>query len=408
MPSFRESVALGPSAETPDSLLPTSFDESAEDGLFSGLAERLSALSAVEGLEALRVLCRGYAANRMPVFGRMLASGLLTECVTKLGRLSDYLVRFPEISAVAIPEPLFIVAPFRTGTTFLHRLLALDASFRWTRPWETSYAPPEAAGDPRSADRTDDRIARLERALGTLRRKSPDLFRLHAVAPNEAEECFGLLETSLLSPSFVFHGAPRGYLDWLAERPRDSWIATYRRYADQLRLLQWWSPGERWLLKSPLHLHGLGALLEVFPGAKIIQIHRDPAACQLSLCRLLAAHHALYTSRVKLEEVGALGGALMRGGLARAVEARRGGRSATFLDLSFDALVGSPISCVRRVYDWLGSPLTHGTELRMRSWLAKHPSSASGGGALDLADFGLDPRAIERDYAPYTAMLEKA
>lgn len=54
---------------------------------------------------------------------------------------------------------------------------------------------------------------------------------------------------------------------------------SYRRYADNLRLIGADSPDQRWLLKNPGHITHLDALLTVFPDACIIQTHRDPAAC---------------------------------------------------------------------------------------------------------------------------------
>ncbi len=77
---------------------------------------------------------------------------------------------------------------------------------------------------------------------------------MHPCGVDLSEECFGLLDTSFLSHSFVFCAPVVGYLDWLDERDSEDWIAAYQVYADQIRLLDWWSPGERWVLKTPFHM----------------------------------------------------------------------------------------------------------------------------------------------------------
>src|SRR3546814_7702400 len=59
--------------------------------------------------------------------------------------------------------------------------------------------------------------------------------------------------------------------------------------ADLLRLTGWLrgeDPAKPWLLKTPQHMLDLPALLRVFPDARIIFTHRDPAAVVGSSCSL--------------------------------------------------------------------------------------------------------------------------
>ena len=42
-------------------------------------------------------------------------------------------------------------------------------------------------------------------------------------------------------------------------------IPAYRCYRSVLQLLQWQTPGNQWILKSPHHLYHLDAPLAVFP-----------------------------------------------------------------------------------------------------------------------------------------------
>ena len=65
---------------------------------------------------------------------------LLLQCMNGIGLLLDY-VLFPGFRRVQVNEPLFVVGVPRSGTTFLHRLLALDDRFTTTALWELLFAP---------------------------------------------------------------------------------------------------------------------------------------------------------------------------------------------------------------------------------------------------------------------------
>ncbi|MBL3940381.1 sulfotransferase, partial [Bacteroides thetaiotaomicron] len=50
-----------------------------------------------------------------------------------------------------------------------------------------------------------------------------------------------------------------------------------------LQFLQWQkarrgvAPAQRWLLKTPQHLHAIDVLCRVFPRAQVVLTHRDPS-----------------------------------------------------------------------------------------------------------------------------------
>jgi hypothetical protein len=336
-----------------------------------------------------------------------LLRATLLEAIAKRVRLGQYLEREAEIAALDLGNPICIVAPFRTGTTFLQHLLAQDPDCRWPRPWETAYAPPaepSLRGDP-DYFRADGRIPVLERALAGLYRRSPDLAWLHPVGAHWPEECFGLLETSLLSHSFMFYGDLQDYLDWLGQRPEAAWRVAYRRYADQLRLLHWWQPGRRWLLKNPLHMWNLPALLECLPGARVIHLHRPAAASVASLCRLLEAHQRLYLKQVDVRQVGRLARDYVRATSQRAAAARESLPQEAFLELEYGELMADPMNCVRRIRAWSGAGLSAAAEQRMRAWLASRegqpiPPTGSRPGT-DLDGYGLDAGTLAHDMAAY-------
>ena len=377
-------------------------------GLIDLASRKVGRAADSDGLDvaALEQLCSAFESARaqQTLFGKIYAQGTLLDALGKRLRLADYLARFPAIRSVAIPAPVFIVAPFRTGTTFLHRLLAQDPDNRTPRMWEVAYAPPaepDLRGDPRYFSE-DIRIAAAETALRGLYRGSPALARLHPMGPHLAEECLGLLETSLLSHSFMFYAELPSYLDWLDGRSAAEWRSAYETYALQLRLLHWWRPGRRWVLKSPVHLWNLDILCELFPDAHFVQLHRDPPAAMASFCRLLAAYRTLMWKKADPPEIGRQAASYMRKALERGVAARKQLAASRFIDIGFEEMMGNPLQIARRIYSRIGADSTDRVQADMTSWLSEpHPARLD-----DRAEheaFNLRAEAVRADFAHYTA-----
>jgi hypothetical protein len=395
-------------------LLQTFQDADGGERLYSarGLAElacarmgRTAALpETVDG--ALGVLCDALEAARagQTLLGKIHAQGIILDALSKQIRLADYLQRFPEIRAVALPDPILIVAPFRTGTTFLHRLLAQDPDNRTPRLWEVAYAPPVDAalrGDARYFG-SDPRIARAEAALRGLSRGIPGLGALHPMGVDLAEECLGLLETSFMSHSFMFYADVPSYLDWLDGRSAAEWRRAYEAYLRQLQVLHWMAPGRHWVLKSPVHLWNLDILFDCFPGAHVVQLHRDPVAVVGSFCSLLAAYRGAFSSSADPGVIGRQATDYLRKALARGVAARRSLDPSRFIDISFDDLTADPLQAVRAIYARIGAELTDDSTARMRGWLAR-PAPARAARGPDPASFGIDVAAVRADFAGYAA-----
>ncbi len=333
------------------------------------------------GQSGFEQLCDAFELARpgQTTFGKLFARSVLLDGLIKRYRLADYIRRFPAVESIDLPSPVFIVAPFRTGTTFLHRLLSCDPQNRCPRMWEVAYPPPAEPylrGDARYFAH-DARIAKAAAALRTLHRASPALCRLHPMAPDLAEECFGLLETSFLSHSFMFYAGLPSYLDWLDARETDDWRAAYTLYAAQLRLLHWWQPGRRWILKSPVHQWNLGMVLEFFPRSHIIQLRRDPVDAMDSFCRLLTEYRRLMCRSVDPVAIGRQAETYARKAFDRAVAARRRTETPRFIDVEFNELLGDPMACVQAIYARMGARLSPAAAACMRRWLSEEARASS-------------------------------
>ena len=64
-----------------------------------------------------------------------------------------------------------------------------------------------------------------------------------------------------------------------------------------LKLLQWHRPPNRWRLKTPAHMFAIDALDAVYPDAKFVITHRDPAKVMASVASVETAVVRMYTGK---------------------------------------------------------------------------------------------------------------
>ena len=168
-----------------------------------------------------------------------------------------------------IKPPLFVLGHWRSGTTHLHNLLAQDEV-------NFAYANTYQVVNPHTFLTTEE--ANTRRFAWMIPEKRPmDNMALSFESPQEDE--FAPLLVSLLS-SYLGVSFPR----------RDEHYHRYLSFRDATRAeIEEWKRGFLWflkkltfkygralLLKSPPHTARVRLLLEMFPEAKFVHIHRRP------------------------------------------------------------------------------------------------------------------------------------
>lgn len=332
---------------------------------------------------------------RLNLMGRlMLRSSLVRQLSNRLKMQRDWSLS-PRILDLPIRRPLFIVGLPRTGSTLLQRLLARDPNVRSLQTWEMMLpSPPPTA----ATYTTDPRIAEVERKLAILRWAAPEFMAAHEVAAGEPEECVGLLQTTLVTHTWELWCRMPRYIDWVDSQDiRQS----YRLYRKQLQLLQSSFERDHWVLKSPFHLFGLEAILELFPDAAIVQTHREPRSVVPSLCSLFSVMHELTSDHSSRTETGARLMDRLAHANDRAINLRHKTGDARFFDVSFRQMMENPIAVVRQIYDRFGYPLEPAAEAVMIEWLANNPQHKHGVHRYTLEEFSLDADTVEQRFAHY-------
>ena len=174
-----------------------------------------------------------------------------------------------QIEQTEIKEaPLFILGHWRSGTTLLHRLMSLDPQFAYPNMFEVYNPWTFLTMEPV-----------LEKQLQNLPPEKRPMDNMVMTYKDPAEDEFAISLLSSKSPilgwAFPKH---EQYFDRyltlhnLTEAERQEWKRFFVYFLKKLTL-KYQKP---LLLKSPHHTARVKTLLEIFPDAKFIHIHRNP------------------------------------------------------------------------------------------------------------------------------------
>ncbi|UPW08764.1 sulfotransferase [Gordonia terrae] len=305
----------------------------------------------------------------------------------------------PAVAQRSLTPPIVIIGGWRTGTTFLFRLLARDPRLRAPRPLEL-HAPWRAARmTSEELERSVDDQARQPNPLHVL---NPSMAAVHDSGPTLPEECVLGMGTTMRNWGFASTMRLDGYATWLATQ---DFAAEYDAHRTMLQMLDDGS-ARRWLLKAPAHTPELAHLATTYPGVCIVHLHRDIVETVASGASLFATYRSTYSDEVDGHDVGRFQVEQSERWFRRALDFRSSpaAASATILDLDYRDLVASPATTVGRVYTAAGiDPPDVATLLAEHE--AAQPRHGKGRHRYTPEEFGIDPDALRERMAFYTDAL---
>jgi hypothetical protein len=346
-----------------------------------------------DGLEVLVDALSGAALS--PV-GMMAVEAQIVSYLGERLRIEDWHARHPEIARQAIVAPVFVTGLPRTGTTALSNLLAADPAARSLRFWESQRpTPPPEAG----TYWTDARIADADAMLEGMKQAAPDLARMHDDTGSSPTENQDLLGQHFRTQHFEGQANVPAYIRWWQDCDM---VPGYRHHRRVLQLLQWRCPPTRWNLKSPPDIAHLDAFTAVYPDARLVWTHRDPAKVLPSVCKLIQTIQRLFSDAVDAQALGRQQLALWSESVRRGLVFRRRVGEACFADVFMHELVAQPIERVAGVYARFDLPFDAAAERAMRAWIADNPQHKHGTAATSLGEFGLTLGAVREAFRDYT------
>jgi hypothetical protein len=357
----------------------TALDDFGADTFREGLAVLVESLSAEADLNPM---------------GQFIVRDLIIKALKNRLHIEDWYRRHPEIDDEVIERPLIGLGLPRTGSTALSFLLAEDPQARSLRGWEAA----EPCPPPSTVRGPDPRIAAAEARHLMMDTAAPRLAALVPSTPTGPEECQDLMALDFKSQYFQAFAHVPSYSRWLLDADLGPTYAYERR---ALKLLQWGEPRRPWRLKCPTHLLFLPYLDQGFPDARYVWTHRDPSEVILSAADLYAEFRQMTSNTVDRAYLGQLNVEHWSVGMRRALAFRDAGNDDRFFDLDFFAVQRDPIGEVKRLYAWLGEPVTPEFEAGMHAWWAAAAASRPVNTHPDAATFGLTMETVRPLFADY-------
>ncbi len=359
-----------------------------------------AALGDDDFIEPLTLFCHGLEHEAdLTVMGRWMSRRMILRLLEVRIQISDYLAADPGTLDEPIDQPIFVIGAPRTGTTVMHGLLAQDPAHRAPEGWELlrPVPPPHPDPDIRAAD---PRIALAGAELVMPQTVASGMLAIHEYSGRMYKECLSAMSFEFRSEEMVSRTDVPTYQAWYDSadlRP------AYRTYRKVLQILQRRMPTRRWVLKSPAHLQGLPALLEVFDDARFVITHRDPTAILPSVTSLIATMRWAHSDRVDFAAIGRYHLELYSRSLDNLIDLIDSGHLSPERTAQVPHKLASTekMAAARSVYEQLGMDLTAETEAAMAAHAAATPPGKHGGHSYQFEDLGLTRAEVRARFTRY-------
>ena len=311
-------------------------------------------------------------------------------------------VLFPSLRRTQVREPTFCVGHARSGTTYLHRLMAKDPQFSYVLMYEMFFPSLLEKRLLRLLFRIDDVSGkRLRHRLDAIEQRpfaeTNDMHKTGFFAPEEDDF---LLTWSLGSGFWIVLFPYMGELDFYhvdrwSERKRRRVMTFYRECVRRQLAL---NGGGIHLSKNPTFCGRVEALIETFPDARFVVPVRNPYETIPSLLKMLQTEwnlrgrddQLIKTSLRVLADQSFDAYEHPLEVLARHPEIRS-------CVVDYRDLVSQPAITMRHVYDELGLELGPAAVDAINS---AHGQAHESTHRYSLEEFGLDPDEIHTQLAP--------
>ena len=330
---------------------------------------------------------------RLTVLGRWLTRRFLLRLLTGRIQQERYVRADPGVVDEPITSPIVVAGAPRTGTTILHALLVRDPALRAPLGWELLRPVPP----PPTLGHEDGRVELAEAELRMLARVTPTMDAIHEYGARNPKECLSAMSFELLSEELTARYDIPSFTAWFQTvdmRP------AYERHKLVLQILQRRTGAAQWVLKSPVHLHNLEALVAVYPDARIAFTHRDPAEILASATSLVANLRWVFSDDVDYPAIGRYHVDLFARSLGRLVDIELPGPVS---HTHYRDFLDRPLDTVRSVYDSLGIEWSDELAQRMAEHLAAQPKGRHGEHRYDFNDLGIGRGEVDAAFARYVA-----
>jgi len=335
-----------------------------------------------------------------PIFseqGRRIAWGRVIETLRGRAHAIKSMKENPGFDAHEIVSPVVIIGVPRTGTTALHRLMAVDRRFQGLQTWLLDSPMPRP---PIDAWSNFPQFRQSVELLEAHYAASPDARAAHHRAAEEVHECCFLLAQSFRCNILSCSQSAATYDAWW--QSQSEWPG-YQYYKSCVQLIGSNEPETRWLLKNPGHIDNLDLLFAVFPDARVIQTHRDPAKAVPSLVALLMQMYALMEGD-RVEQRGEI---MLAREVAKWSNAMhkcdkvREQHPGQVLDVIHGDFHREPMKTLEQIYSFIGMEISDEVRPLLQQRIDEKPELQHGTHRYTITDYGMTEEEAREPFGDY-------
>lgn len=307
-----------------------------------------------------------------------------------LERMAYWLSRAP----ADLPEVIFVVGHWRSGTTFLHEMLCQDPGLNFP----TTYA----CMNPQVFPITEAAVLKYSGDRSVLR--PMDNMSISLASPQEDE--FALLAlgapspyAGFLFPRFLGRAMAVADPEDLPESEQQEWIRVFFRFLGQVAARK---PGCPVILKSPTHSYRVKLLSRLFPNARFIHIVRNPVEVYDSTMNMWKKLCSLYAVS-DLPDDNVLAGQVIANWITleeKLDAAIPGLGDGKYVRVHYEILTAHPLEEMKRIYATLGLERITATLPHVERYLAAHVH-------IDKNRFDPTPDKVNKVYPAWRHIFQK-
>lgn len=178
-----------------------------------------------------------------------------------------YLAKRP--SREEIPDPIFIIGHWRSGTTFLHYLMCKNPNYGYLTYYQGFVPTVALSAGP---------LARRFLSSIIPKKRPQDNIEIASTLPHEEENSISNFSTRSASHSFFFPKDESYYrkyalLEDISDDDYSKWKKSYHKMIEEISIA---NDNKRLVIKNPHNTGRIKGLLDLYPNAKFINIYRNP------------------------------------------------------------------------------------------------------------------------------------
>jgi len=338
---------------------------------------------------------------RFHTTGKLAMIYQLVGLLTSRLRTEQWFELAPHVANNPIERPLIVTGMVRTGSTALHYLLGANPDMQCLQYWLALHPQPRPPRETWQAARGFQH-ALTELSMMYASGKSV-LESIHFMAADGPDESGRILGQNFSDDRFEVVSTVPTYSEWYASTVHRE---TYARHKRILQLIGSYEPETRWILKYPVHIRNLEALLDTYPDACVIWTHRDPAQVLTSYTSLCSHFRSLMEDspdepRIVREQMEIWANAMSRG-----IELRKG-REHQFHDVYFNDFMFDPMGEVEKIYQHFAQPFSDGARTTLEAWKDENPPGKFGAHEYAKDGFGVTKEQMRERFADYIDAFPK-